>query len=427
MTEYLKNITDITPYIGTSPFCGVRINPLKLSHEDFERLRDFDAKPCEFYRYGYRVSEDISGNHPLHLAGGFYIQEPSAMSAITALDPKEDDIILDACAAPGSKATAIAPHCKILVANEINKSRVLSLISNIERLGISNAMVLNSDTEALGQAFEGYFDKVLVDSPCSGEGMFRKHPSILDEWTPELVSMCAKRSAQVLRNAARALKTGGRLVYSTCTYNLEENEKLIAAFLEENPDFELIETGLDFGAKGFLGLDKARRIFIEHGGEGHFVCAMTRKGGAFSKRLKPFKLKYNFDFLEGITSIPPHFYGQKERYGVMEFSGVKYALPESMPSPDGVRIMRAGVKLGEQVKKVFKPDHHLFMALSPESINHIIDIDSVQFEKFMHGDIFECDGTVKGFCAVRTNGLVIGFGKASSGVCKNHLPTGLRI
>lgn len=427
MVEYLKSITDLTKYIGTAPFNAVRVNPLKLTKSQFEQKIDFDVTECEFFEYGYRVKEEVSGNHPLHMAGGFYIQEPSAMSAITALQPQKDDIILDACAAPGSKATAIAPMCKMLVANEINKTRATTLIGNIERMGISNTLILNSDTEAVGNAFEGYFDKVLVDSPCSGEGMFRKHPSILNEWNHDLVKMCAERSAQVLRNASKALKSGGRLVYSTCTYNLEENEKLINAFLQENPDFELCDTGLEFGTEGLLGLDKARRIFIEHGGEGHFVCAMTRTGDVFSRKVKPFKLKYNFDFLEGITVTPPRFYGNDVRYGTMEFSGVKYALPEDMPNPSGVRIMRAGVKLGEQVSKVFKPDHHLFMSVQPDSFINKIEVDYVKLKRFTHGDIFECDSSVKGFCAIMYDGLCIGFGKASRGVCKNHFPSGLRI
>ena len=427
MLEYLKEITDLTPYVNTQPFHAVRVNPLKLTKEQFEKAADFELSACEFYEYGYRVSEDISGTHPLHMAGGFYIQEPSAMSAVTALAPQRDDIILDMCAAPGSKATAIAPHCKILVANEINKSRAVSLIGNVERMGISNALILKSDTKAVADAFEGYFDKVLVDSPCSGEGMFRKHPSILESWTPDLVKMCAKRSEEVLRNAARALKTGGRLVYSTCTYNLEENEKLILEFLKENPDYEVIDSGLDFGAKGLLGLDKARRIFIEHGGEGHFVCVLTRTGDAYSKKVKPFKLKYNFDFLNGITKTPPRFLGSDTRYGVLEFSGVRYAVPENMPSPSGVRIMRAGVKLGEQVSKVFKPDHHLFMALSPDCMENRIEINGVKLKAFTHGETFECDSSVKGFCGITYEGLCVGFGKASGGVCKNHLPAGLRV
>ena len=427
MIEYLKNIVDLSEYVGTDAFCGVRVNPLKLTKEKFEKHAFVDLSPCDFFKYGYYVKGDISGNHPLHIGGGCYIQEPSAMSAVTALDIQEDDIVLDACAAPGSKATAIAPMCKILVANEFSKSRVQALIGNIERLGISNALVLNSDTDALACAFEGYFDKVLVDSPCSGEGMFRKHPSVLENWTPQLVDMCAKRSAQVLDNAAKTLKAGGRLVYSTCTYNLEENEKVILSFLQNHPDFEIVDTGLEFGKSGFLGLTKARRIFIEDGGEGHFVCALKRTGSVFTKKVKAFKLKNNFNFLEKIVDIPPIFLGEQNNFGVLDFQGCKYAVPDIMPNPQGVRIMRAGVKLGTEQKNVFKPEHHLFMAANPQCILNKIEVDKDGFDKFMRGDILQCNSEMKGFCAIMFYGLVIGFGKASGGVCKNHLPQGLRI
>ncbi|MBQ8605283.1 MAG: RsmF rRNA methyltransferase first C-terminal domain-containing protein [Clostridia bacterium] len=425
MLNYLKEITDLSEYVGTPAFCGVRVNPLRMTVEEFTDIAPFKTTPCRFWKYGlYIENEDKTGLHPLHFAGAYYIQEPSAMSAVTALDVKDGDKVLDCCAAPGSKATAIAPHCFLLVANEINAQRAGALISNIERMGISNALVLNSDTAALADAFTGYFDKVLVDSPCSGEGMFRKHPDILENWSEELVRMCAERSKKVLSNAARCLKEGGRLVYSTCTYNLEENERLIIDFLENNPDFEITDTGLDFGAEGFLGLTKARRIFIESGGEGHFVCALTRKKGGDMRYLKPFKLSKSFDFLNGITKPSPRFTAKGE-FGVMEWQGVKYALPYDMPNPRGVRVLRAGVKLGQMQGKIFRPEHHLFMALDKDSI--LLKYETPCPESFLRGEETECDPSLRGYCAVTYKGLVLGFGKASGGRMKNHFPKGLRI
>lgn len=425
MIEYLKNITDLTPFVSTDAFCGVRVNPLKMTPEKFEKILPFEVTPCEFYKYGYRIkSEDKTGNHPLHFAGGYYIQEPSAMSAIAALDPQKTDIILDACAAPGSKATAIAPHCAVLVANEFNRARAMTLVGNIERMGISNTLVTNDGTEKIGDTFEGYFDRILVDSPCSGEGMFRKHPQILEEWSEDLVKMCAERSAYVLENCAKALKTGGRMVYSTCTYNLEENEKLIINFLENHPEFEITDTGLNFGEKGFLGLDKARRIFIKNGGEGHFVCALTKIKDTDKSYPKPWKLKYNFDFLGGIANCPPLFYCDGN-YGVQEFSGVKYALPDNMPCPKNVHIIRAGVKLGVLNGKVFKPDYHLAMALKPECFVNKVNVDEKTAYRYLHGE--EIEGDAKGFCGVMFEGLCLGFGKGSGGKIKNHFPKGLRI
>ncbi len=424
MLNYLKNIIDLSSYVGTQPFCGIRVNPLRLSMEKFKEIADFETSDCIFYKYGLSIkNEDKTGLHPLHYAGAYYIQEPSAMSAVTALDPKPDDIILDCCAAPGSKATAIAPFCKILVANEFNKARANTLIGNIERMGISNALVLNTDTENLPNEFSGYFDKILVDSPCSGEGMFRKHPEILTDWTPELVNMCAKRSKEVLQNAAQCLKAGGRLVYSTCTYNLEENEKLIIDFLENNPDFEITDTGLNFGDEGFLGLTKARRISVKHGGEGHFVCALTRKSCGSISYPKPFKLKPKFDFLKDITALPPKFTSDQS-FGVMQWQDVLYAVPKDMPEPKKIRILRAGVKLGQQTK-FFKPEHHMFMALSPECILNRYEL--TEPEKFLKGEELTVDSDIKGFCAITYNGLVLGYGKASGGKIKNHFPKGLRL
>ena len=425
--EYIKDITDITPYINTPPFCGLRINPIKYNAQKLEKCAPFDVKKCDFFEYGYYITdEQKSGNHPLHLAGAFYMQEPSAMSAITALKVEKTDKVLDMCAAPGSKATAIAPLCFSLVANEINTARCQALISNIERLGIANALVLNSDSKSVGNAFEGYFDKVLVDSPCSGEGMFRKHPDVLDTWTPELVKMCAQRSYEVLENAAKALKCGGRLVYSTCTYNLEENEKTILAFLQNHPDFEIVDTELEFGQKGLLGLEKAKRITIADGGEGHFVCAMVRKSEPAFKKIKPFKLKYNFSVLEGISDNPK-FLGCDGRFGILEFGGSMFAVQDGTPDPQGVRIMRAGVKLGTVVSKTFKPDHHFFMAADPTCLKAKVEISEEQVAEFYKGNTLSADSSIKGFCAVMYDGLAVGFGKASGGIVKNHLPKGLRI
>ena len=427
LSEYIKDITDITPYIGTPPFCGLRINPLKAKAEKIEKSAQLDLKKCNFFEYGYYISdEQKSGNHPLHLAGAFYLQEPSAMSAVSALKVKKTDVVLDVCAAPGSKSTAIAPLCSLLVCNEINSSRCMSLIGNIERMGIANALVLNSDSKAVSDAFVGYFDKVLVDSPCSGEGMFRKHPEVLDTWTPELVKMCAERSFEVLTNASRTVKKGGRLVYSTCTYNLEENEKTILAFLDENPDFQVVDTGLDFGKAGKLGLDMARRITVSDGGEGHFVCALERVGDPPFKKIKPFKLKNRFDMLEGIVT-KPEFYGVDRRYGLLEHGDGAFALPFDMPCPQGVRIMRAGVKLGSVVSKTFKPDHHLFMALKPHCFKNSVGVSLEQVIAFYQGQTLAVDPSLKGFCAVTYDGLCVGFGKASGGILKNHLPKGIRI
>lgn len=426
MLEFLKDITDIAPFVGSPPFYGVRFNPLKLSRQRFEELSPVKITPCGFYSCGYRSEGEAPGTHPLHMAGGYYIQEPSAMSAIAALQAQPNDVILDMCAAPGSKSTAIAAHCGVLVANEINPKRVMSLIGNTERMGLSNTLITNSDSAIVAKAFEGYFDKVLVDSPCSGEGMFRKHPEILQSWTPELVEMCARRSRTILSNAARTLKQGGRLIYSTCTYNLEENEMVILDFLDNNPDFELTDTGLNIGEKGFLGLDRARRIFIKNGGEGHFVCALKRRDPPRCKALvKGFDLTDRDDFLDDVVTNKLKFY-KNHSFGIIEHEGTKYAVHDGLPKPSGVRIMRAGVKLGSFVSKTFKPDHHLFMTAHP-SVLQTFDTDMDTAKKFLRGEPLSANAQLKGYTAVTFEGLTLGFGKASGGIIKNHLPHGLRL
>ncbi len=426
--DYIKDITDITEYIGTPAFCGLRVNTIKCDRQKFEKIVPFDIKKCKFHRNGYYISdEQKTGNHPLHFGGAYYLQEPSAMSAVTALKVEKTDAVLDMCAAPGSKSTAIAADCRLLVSNEISASRCQALISNIERLGISNTLVLNSDSQAVGDAFTGYFDKVLVDSPCSGEGMFRKHPSVLEEWTVDLVKMCAKRSLEVLTNASKTLKAGGRLVYSTCTYNLEENEKTVLEFLKQNPDFEVVDTGLDFGQKGLLGLELARRITIADGGEGHFVCALERTGPAPFKKIKPFKLKNNFSVIDEFVKKDVKFLNNDAKFGLLQFGDSFYAVADGTPDVSGVRIMRAGVKLGTLVSKTLKPDHHFFMAADPDCLKSTISVDDEEAFAFYGGQTLAVDNKLRGFTAVLYNDVCIGFGKASGGVLKNHLPKGLRI
>jgi len=426
--DYIKDVTDITEYIGTPAYCGLRVNEIKCDRERFCKIAPFDIKKCAFHKNGYYISdEQKTGNHPLHFGGAYYLQEPSAMSAVTALGVSKDDAVLDMCAAPGSKSTALAADCRLLVANEINTARCNTLIGNIERLGISNTLVTNSDSEAVANAFVGYFDKVLVDSPCSGEGMFRKHPNVLDEWTEELVKMCAKRSLEVLTNASKTLKKGGRLVYSTCTYNLEENEKTILEFLKNNPDFTVVDTGLDFGSAGLLGLDKARRITIADGGEGHFVCALERVGEPPFKKIKPFKLRYNFDAFSDFINGTPRFLNNDAKFGVLQFGDSYYAVADGTPDVSGVRIMRAGVKLGTLVSKTVRPDHHFFMAAHPDCLKNTVDVSEQQVFEFYKGQPLAVDPSCRGYTAVTFEGITVGFGKAVGGTLKNHLPKGLRI
>ncbi len=423
MREYLKEWIDLTPWLSQPPFEGVRYNRRKITRETFEAVAPFELKKAPFHEDGYYLPEgQTDGNHPYHLAGLYYFQEPSAMSAVTALQLEGDERVLDLCAAPGSKATAIASRLEsgLLVANEIQGNRAKILMENMERMGARRAVITNNDSAAVAKAFPEYFDKVLVDSPCSGEGMFRKYPRILEEWTEDLVTLCRDRSHEVLENAALTLRPGGRLVYSTCTFNLEENEKTILWFLENHPDFHVVETGITGGRPGFLGLELAVRIFPEDGGEGHFVCAMEREGDASHRAVPPFKPEKHPDAAVALQEIL-----KKPLPGLLLQRGNYYYLvDEDLPCPAGLHILRAGMQVMELKGRQWKPAHHLAMCLPQEAFRYALALDSDTARQYVNGQTVPCDQ--RGYGVVTVAGVPLGWIKSSGGVGKNHYPKGLR-
>ncbi len=422
MIDYLKEWVDLSPYIGSPALEGVRFNPKKLGREAFLAVAPFAVAPSPFYADGFYLQGEGDGTHPYHCAGLYYFQEPSAMSAVTALQLQGDERVLDLCAAPGSKATAIASRLKegLLVANEIQPSRAKILVENMERMGISRAVITNNDSAAIAKALPEYFDKVLVDSPCSGEGMFRKYPRILEEWNEDLVRLCTERSREVLENAAKTLRAGGRLVYSTCTFNLEENEKTILWFLENHPDFEVVESGLEGGRAGFLGLNLAKRILPEDGGEGHFVCAMVRKGDAPRREAPLFKKEKHTDAQEAFAALL-----KKAPQGDWICRGNYYYLMDAdLPCPAGLRILRAGMQALELKGKQWKPMHHAAMCLPKEAFRYGQDLSVEQARKYLHGETVDC--AEQGYGVVCVEGVPLGWIKASGGIGKNHYPKGLR-
>lgn len=434
MISYLKNVIDLGALVGTEAVSGVRYNPLKISRAEFLRVMP-NVRQAPYFAEGFVLlgQKEGLGNTPLHMAGGCYFQEPSAMSAITALEVKNGERVLDMCAAPGSKASALCAQNPdgIMVLCEIHPQRAKILLSNTERMGISNALVLRSDAEGLERNFAGYFDKILLDAPCSGEGMFRKYPEILRDWDEELVKMCAERSAGLLERAAVMLRPGGRLVYSTCTFNLEENEKNILSFLELHPEFEVVETGIPDAQKGLLGLEKASRIFPSENGEGHFVCALQKSETAEQKGAK---IKYFTgekpsaqlkEMVGQCVRTPVRFYGKEREYLWVSAGQNAFLVPSDMPKPDGVQILRAGVQAGLLKGKTFFPCHHLFTASPREQFVNVQEVSDEQALSFFKGEMLDTDQ--KGYTALLWNGMCLGFGKAVDGKLKNHFPKGLRI
>lgn len=439
--EFLKRMEEITEdnfelFLKSTfekPCKGVRINTAKADFEKIVEILELNKK-SPFSEFGFYV-ENLSGNHPLHHAGAIYFQEPSAMSAVTALNPKEGDRVLDICAAPGGKTTQIASkvgETGVVWSNEYVFKRTQILISNIERLGLKNTVVSSIDTAFLSKKLEGFFDKVLVDAPCSGEGMMKKEPEAIKNWSIENIRLCAERQLEILHNASLCLKDGGMMVYSTCTFAPEENEMVVASFLEKHPEFRLEKIASDFGVGGIKkyalnteNIEFCRRIFPFNGGEGHFV-ALMRKDGA--SNIPQFSEKTE---LNGTTNLFLKFFNEnfenKDDLIVFNKENKVYIKP-NIPSFNDVGIVRMGVYAGEVVKNRFEPSHALFSAFGKRCKNKIdLSLNDTNLLKFLHGEEIETDIHLKGYTAVLVEGIPLGFGKASNGRLKNKYPKGLRL
>lgn len=421
---------DFLKYYESDNFRGLRVNTLKCGADKLKSMLDFELKPTPFCPDGYYIPKDIVslGNNPLHHAGAFYIQEPSATSAVEMLGVEHGDFVLDLCAAPGGKSTQIGAKLGgtgLLWSNEIVKNRANILLSNIERMGISNAVVSNAHPEVLCDKLANRFDKVLVDAPCSGEGMFRKNSAACAEWSEEHVKSCADRQLNILNSAKKALKSGGVMVYSTCTFSQEENEGVITQFLEQNPDFTLEDAGVSFGR---VALKHARRIFPMDGGEGHFAAKLRKAGERippFSEQMSAQKIDPNIlDFYDSL--FPNRPFGEN----IKVIKDKIMILPKNYNDDvKGLPVLRAGIILGELVKNRIEPHHSAFMAARPSDCASVVDFDrdSSEIKAFLHGEEVPVSPNIKGYTAVCVNGITVGFGKASGGRLKNKYPKGLRI
>lgn len=416
---------------------GIRVNTLKYDLTEVGRL-GLPLSKCPFSDSGFYLdAEDISiGNSPWHHAGAIYSQEPSAMSAVTILDPKPGDRVLDMCAAPGGKSTQIAALLNgkgLLWSNEYIRKRAQILLSNVERMGIRNCAVSSAHPDRLAEGLSGFFDKVLVDAPCSGEGMFRREPQAVADWSPEHSAACAVRQLAILDSAAKCLRAGGVLVYSTCTFSFRENEDVVAAFLDSHPDFSLATSGVSFGRPGFDRSEKydltlTRRIFPMDGGEGHFAARLRKDGdsaGGNYGETRPGRQTEEEDraekFFRDCFTVSP--YGPIRRIGESF-----YLLPEGLPRTQGLGVLRAGVLLGESMKNRIEPSHALFMAAQGEECRSVVSLqpDSHELAAFLHGEEIPVDCQLKGYAAVACGDTVTGFGKCSGGRLKNRYPKGLR-
>lgn len=385
---------------------------------------DLDGKIPYSPNCYYLNQESKAGALPLHDAGAYYIQEPSAMAAAAVLHPAAGDRILDLCAAPGGKSTQLASMAplELLICNEPIPSRAQVLSGNIERMGISNALVTCAYPEQLAKKWPGFFDKILVDAPCSGEGMFRRHPETVPEWTPDGPQRCHRRQVQILSEAAKMLRKGGRMVFSTCTFNDTENENTVSVFLQEHPNFRLVPIdvpGLPESQSGMLRLWPHR-----FRGEGHFVALLEKQDAlpneasiaSVSALAMPDK-----------TSLLP-FSDFKNDLGLgiqpnVQQHGKLFQVPSSIPPLVGIRVLRFGLHIGEIKGKIFIPDHALAMAIP---MCKVFKINDQQASFYLHGDTLPCADTLRGYYVISYNGYQMGFAKASGGQMKNHYPKGLR-
>lgn len=410
---------------------GVRYNPTKITQEQFLSLFPYDLIPTPFCEESFYLKSDAKqvGNHPLHLSGACYMQEPSASSAVEILDVKEQDWVLDLCAAPGGKSTQIAAklnHSGLILCNEIERKRANILMSNMERMGFGEVIITCSTPNLLCHTCEGWFDKVLVDAPCSGEGMMKKHDLAKQEWSEENIQACANRQLQILKDASKALKEGGILVYSTCTYALEENEQIVARFLNEQKEMIQLDTGASFGRKGFQtkGMDatKVCRIFPMDQGEGHFIAKFQKVTSTTSNKVKEKKTiranEAGLKPLEDIVALP-------QGYVDILHDQIYF---RSSPFIDlgKIPVLRQGIRMGEMIKQRIEPHQHLFTSsyLKP-FVKQSVNVDDENLKRFLHGEQLEFKG-IKGYTAIRWQGQTIGFGKGDGNTMKNKYPKGLR-
>ncbi|MBR5109931.1 MAG: RsmF rRNA methyltransferase first C-terminal domain-containing protein [Clostridia bacterium] len=378
---------------------------------------------------GYYLSLDsAAGAHPLHEAGAYYLQEPSAMAAAAALHPVPGEKVLDLCAAPGGKSTQLAAFLQgdgLLVCNEPVFSRAQILSRNIERMGVPNAVVVSQLPEELSGRWPGFFDRILVDAPCSGEGMFRRHPETVKEWTPTSPAGCARRQRHILNHAALMLRPGGVLAYSTCTFNPTENEGVIEAFLCEHPGFSL----LPFALNGLPECGGILRLWPHRiRGEGHFV-ALLKKDGEEAIPAKA-KKERSTPALSSVDKNAADAAGAflKSRYAVSffpeaVFAGKTVQPPNALPPLDGVKTLRVGLHLGEMKGRIFVPDHALALYM-PSVYSTSLTVGEARL--YQAGQTLPAPESLRGFCTPTLNGLALGWAKAADGILKNHYPKGLR-
>lgn len=419
-----------TAFSRETEYVGIRIT--KPEAEEAVMRLIGGAERVKWCGNGYYTDKSvITGKHPYHIAGAVYFQEPSAMLPVAALPIEKDDYVLDLCAAPGGKTTQAAEKLGengLLVANEIIPKRAEILVENVERCGGRNIVVTNEKPEHLSEKFTEFFDKIIVDAPCSGEGMFRKEPQAAAEWSVSHTLSCAARQKHIIDSAVKMLKPGGMLIYSTCTFSPDENEKNADYILSRYKDMKpmnIIADGAVDGTDGFTENDMkfTKRIFPHTAkGEGHFAVLFKKDGEREACRRA------------GNSNLPPQIFAEfeKENFKISHtgyfhtFGDKLYLLPDKL-SFDKIKVLRPGLYMGDIKKGRFEPSYALAHAHNAADFQKTLNLNSESelLEKYLHGDVIPC--MQNGWVCVLADGFPIGWGKASGGMMKNHFPKKLRM
>ncbi len=427
-----------------APVVGLRVNSLMISAEQLRHLVPFALEPMAIPD-GFRLMDEAgAGKHPFHAAGLYYLQDPAAMAAAWLLAPQPGERVLDLAAAPGGKTTHLAALMQnqgLLVANEIDRQRAWDLVENLERLGVQNTIVTNEHPQRLADKFTDFFDRVLLDAPCSGEGMFGKSGAARMQWSKSFVQSCSVRQKQIIRSAAKMVRPGGRLAYVTCAFSPEENEGVVADFLAEHSDFSIVDLprleGFAPGVSAWvsaeangLGLEKAVRLWPHRWpGGGHFVTILERAGESEGVDLFEMRTqRFYADTEQAIVVFASDTWKRMPDFGELTLMGDNLiALPEEHPDLRDLKVLRFGLKLGEISKGRFEPAHSLVMAVPGDLARRNVNLapDSPELKAYMRGESFTWEGEA-GWVVVTVEGYPLGWGKRVSDVVKNHYPRNLR-
>ena len=454
MKELLKDeFPDYIACYEEPRYYGLRVNTNKISVEEFQKINPFEIRPVPWIENGFYYDGETAApsRHPYYFAGLYYLQEPSAMTPASRLPIEPGDRVLDVCAAPGGKATELGARLQgigVLIANDISNSRAKGLLKNIEVFGIGNVLVLSEEPGKLVGYFKEYFDKILIDAPCSGEGMFRKDRKMIKAWEEHGPEFFANLQKSIIIQAAEMLKPGGMMLYSTCTFDGRENEQMVEYLLERHPEFEILSiTPYDGFAHGIPELTKSKdeaykrtvRIFPHKmKGEGHFLALLRKRNiretdlaksvnedssaGRGRKKL-PQELE---EFFRGIT--------WKLDADRLEIHGERvYYMPCSLPDVRGIRFLRTGLLLGELKKNRFEPSQALAMCLKKEEYGKVLNLkaEDVRISRYLKGETLEVSDvlpeTSNGWYLVCVDGYPLGWGKLTRGTMKNKYLPGWRL